>query len=184
MKHLGKVLWMIPLAVHVGYFLATFEHYPSYIGAGVGELGTEFYLFVTEWFAIIGLANVALLGVHIKLPTMKDRWLSVPGKDFWISTEARKEELIDKLRGFCEAALLLLNVFFLAIYQSVYQSNAPSPVVKLGDPILVGGFVVVPIVLLLAAFAATLRSLASKARHFHDEAAVDEEAVDEAPPTR
>lgn len=164
MKHLGRVLWIVPLAVHVGYLLATREQLPSELGADPGQRGTGVSLFVAEWLVVLGAANLAFVLLHARLPRMSDRMLSVPGKSYWLSTPKRRSIAVEKLRGIVETALLLLDVFFLAVYQLIYQTNVAEPVVSLPQTALIVLFMVLPLVGIALAMLLALRALAAGAR--------------------
>lgn len=164
MKNLGSVLWIFPAAVQIGYFLATYDELPPEIGAGPSGGGTEMNIFVVEWFAIIGLANAAFALLHVRLPHLGDRMLAVPGKEYWLATPERRALLVDRIRGICEASLLLLNVFFLAVYQRIYETNVATPVLKVPPLVLVPFFMALPVVAIVVVVVAALRSLAAEAR--------------------
>ena len=163
MRHLGKVLWLVPLSVHIGYISATYWHLPTYFGAdSVGA--TDRTALMIEWFAIIGMANLVFSLLHVRLPRFGDRMLAVPGKAYWLSTEERRIELVERLKGVCESALFNLNIFFLAVYQSIYQSNVVRPAVFIPQSVLVFFFMVVPLFVLTVVVLAASRTLASKAK--------------------
>jgi hypothetical protein len=155
------VLWLAPVLVHLAYLLATSRELPEAFGARPwdADAGTSTRLFLIEWLAIVGLADAALLAVHVRLPRFSDRLLSVPRKEHWLGSPARRAELVERLRGFVETALLLLNVFFLAVYQRVYQANAPRPAVSVSADVLVVGFMAVPLLLIAIAFARLIVAL-------------------------
>ncbi len=163
MHRLGSALWILPFAAHVGYILATFDHLPGQLG-GDEEAGTATWAFIVEWFAVLGAANLAFAVLHLRLPRLGDRMLAVPGRNWWLADGERRTGLVDRLRGVCEVALLMLNVFFLAVYQSIYQTNAALPILSLPPWVLIGGFMIVPLFVIAAYFAWTLRSLARAAR--------------------
>jgi len=163
-RNLGSVLWIVPVAAQVGYILATYDELPPAVGAGPGTEGTALVLFIVEWFAIVGLGNVAFALIHVRLPALRDSALRVPGRDFWLSTPERRGELVDRLRGICEIILLLLNVFFLAVYQDIYQTNVPDPVISFSPRVLVPVFMVLPLVSIVVAFLVVMRGLAADAR--------------------
>jgi hypothetical protein len=163
-RNLGSVVWLVPVAAQVGYILATYDELPAAIGAGPESGGTAFELFIVEWFAIVGLANLAFSVIHVRLPKLSDRSFRVPGRDFWLATAERKEILIDRLRGICEIVLLLINVFFLAVYQNIYQTNVPDPVMSISPAVLVTAFMVLPLTAIVVAFAVVMRGLAADAR--------------------
>ncbi|MCK9460929.1 MAG: hypothetical protein M0R80_14925 [Proteobacteria bacterium] len=166
MTHLSRVAWLVPLIAHLAYVLATSPALPEAFGAKPwsADAGVSSRAFLVEWLAIVGLANVALLFVHVRLPRFGDRTLAVPRKDYWLGSPARRAELVERLRGFLETALLLLNVFFLAIYQNVYQSNAARPAVSVPSTPLVVGFMGVPLLLVALAFAKLVLDLRRAAR--------------------
>ena len=176
MKHLSRALWLVPLIAHVAYLLATSRALPEAFGAKPwsSDDGASSRLFLVEWLSVVGLANAALLAVHVRLPRLGDRLLAVPRKDYWLGSEAHRAELVERLRGFVETALLLLNVFFLAVYQSIYQSNAARPSVFVPRDVLVVGFMAVPLLLVALAFARLVLGLRSTARN----AAPPREGVD------
>lgn len=161
-RALGSVSWVVPAAIHVGYILATFAQLPEHLGRG--EDGTPAWVFIIEWFAIIGVANLAFALLHIRLPRLSDRMLAVPGKEYWLSTTELRAELVCRLRGICEVVLLMLNVFFLAVYQTIYQANTASPIIRLPDFVLIGAFMVFPLMAVVAHFLFTMHSLIDIAR--------------------
>jgi hypothetical protein len=164
LKHLSRVLWLAPFAIHLAYLLATWRELPEAFGARPwsADTGTSTRLFLVEWLAVVCLANTALLAVHLRLPRFGDRLLSVPRKEFWLGSPEHRAELVERLRGFLETALLLLNVFFLAVYQSIYQSNAARPRVSVPPDVLTVGFMAVPLLLVLAAFVKLVLGLRSR----------------------
>lgn len=166
MKHLSRVIWLAPLIVHLAYLLATSRELPEAFGARPwsADAGTSTRIFLVEWLAIVGLANAALLAVHIRLPRFGDGLLSVPRKDYWLGSEARRAELVERLRGFVETALVLLNIFFLAVYQRIYQANVARPALSVPADPLVVGFMAVPVLLVALAFARLLYDLVAIAR--------------------
>jgi len=163
LRSLGAVLWIVPFAAQVGYVLATFDQLPVRLG-GDGEAGTATTTFIVEWFAIVGAANLAFTALHLRLPRLGDRMLAVPGRDWWLAEPGRRVELIDRLRAVCEVALLMLNVFFLAVYQSIYQTNATLPILALPTLVLIAGFMLAPLLAVVVHFAWTLHALAAAAR--------------------
>jgi hypothetical protein len=166
LKHLSRVIWLVPVMVHLAYLLATSRAFPEAFGAKPwsSDPGTSTRIFLVEWLSIVGLANAALLAVHIRLPRFGNRLLSVPRKDHWLGSDTRRAELVERLRGLIETALVLLNVFFLAVYQSVYQANAAKPAVSIPADVLVVGFMAVPILLIGIAFVRLVIGLRSSAR--------------------
>jgi hypothetical protein len=157
----SRTLWVAPFLVHLAYVLATLRGLPDAIGARpwAQDPGTSAGTLLVEWLTIVGLANLALLAVHLRLPRASDRLLSVPGKAVWLSSEERRAELVERLRGFLETALVLLNVFFLAVYQGIYQSAVPHPVLTVPFAALAFGFMGVPLALIAAAFVKLVVSL-------------------------
>ncbi|MCP4602065.1 MAG: hypothetical protein GY847_16375 [Proteobacteria bacterium] len=164
MRYIGSTLWLVPLAVHVGYILATHTHLPPEIGVEPETPGTSVIHFLVGWIAIIGAANLAFAFLHIRLPSFSNRMLGAPGQAYWLSTTERKEELIDRLRSICEAVLFGLNVFFLAVYQSVYQTNAMAPFVNISMAVLVFCFMLLPLLVVIIAMLITIRGLAFDAK--------------------
>ncbi len=164
MRHVSAIVWVIPFAVHVGYILATSAHLPSTVGVTADDPGTSARLFLSMWFAIICAANIAFVIVRNRLPHFSDGMLTVPGQKYWLSTPENKYELIDRLRGICEANLLGLNVFFLAIYQSIYQANVTRPFLTMSTLVLVFFFMALPLLVAVISMLITLRGLAADAR--------------------
>jgi hypothetical protein len=162
---LSRVLWLVPFAVHLAYLLATSRELPAAFGARpwAADAGVSMRLFLVEWLTIVAVANAALAAVHIRLPRFGDRLLSVPQKELWLSSPALRGQLVERLRGFLETALLLLNVFFLAVYQRIYQSNVAAPTASLPEELLVVGFMVVPLFLIVLAFVRLVVGLRAQA---------------------
>lgn len=164
MSSISRFLWLIPFAAQVAYIFATHEEMPRLMGATANDPGTRAYMFIAEWFAVVGMANIIFVFVDLRLPSFSDRMLSVPGKSYWLSTPATRAALVEKLRGICEAALLLLNIFFLAVYQFIYQTNVARPVFQIPGNILLFGFVALPIAVIVGYILWTLWALSSTAR--------------------
>lgn len=161
MRQLSRILWLAPFAAHVAYLLATSGAMPEAFGARPWEddPGIPSRLLVAGWLGAVGLANVALLAVHLRLPRLSDRLLAVPGKERWLAGPKSRAALVEHLRGFLESALVLLNVFFLAVYQGIYQAAVQRPVLTVGFGILVAGFMAAPLALVALAFGKLLIDL-------------------------
>ncbi len=161
---MGRLLWIIPFATHIAYVLATYGHLPPTIGQTFEDPGVSLRLFFILWFALIGLANVLFLILYRRLPKLKDRMLQVPGQEHWLSTPETRAELIRRLRGVIDAAMLGLNLFFLSVYQLIYQSNTFRPVIAFPIPVLMGGFMVLSLLTVAVAMILTVRSLSVDAK--------------------
>ena len=164
MSTLSRFLWLAPFAAQIAYILATYDQMPRLMGASPGDPGTRLHFFIAEWFAVVGIANIIFVFVHLKLHTFSDRMLSVPGKAYWLATEERRRTLLDRLRGILEVSLFLLNVFFLAVYQSIYQTNVTRPLFQLSEPILLFGFMILPVAIILAYLVWSMLGFAKTAR--------------------
>ncbi len=167
MRLLGAV-WLMPLAIHLGYAIATYSHLPSVIGTGPGDPGTPLQTFAFGWAAITGAANFAFVFLYVRLPHFSPKDLRVPGQSYWLATPERKADLIERLRGICETALFSLNLFFAAVYQAVYQANAHAPFMTVPFPALITFFMALPILGLTAILGLTVAKLAKEARKSND----------------
>ena len=160
MRFLGRVLFIVPLAVHIGYFAATFDELARTVGRTGNEAGTPRGDFAIFWILTIGLANLAFTALHLRLPRMKESTLKVPGQEYWLSTPERRADLVSRLRGIFEAALLGLNIFFFAVYQSIYQANAHAPAVRFELPTLITFFMIAPLLMVVVAAVLITRGIA------------------------
>ena len=127
MRFLGRVLFIVPLSIHIGYLAATFPELATMVGHTAENAGVPKARFALFWCLTIALANIVFIALYWLMPKMRDSMLRVPGAAYWLSAGDRRTELITRLRGIIEAALLGLNVFFFAVYQSIYQANALAP---------------------------------------------------------
>lgn len=164
MRFLGRVLFIIPLSVHVGYWAATVSGLPAAIGRTAADMGTPKDRFVLLWGLTIAAANLTFIALYLALPRMGDPMLKVPGAAHWLSNAKRRSELIERLRGIFEAALLGLNIFFLAVYQMIYQANALLPVTTFPPATLITFFMVAPLLLVLVVGVLVTRGLALDAK--------------------
>ena len=146
MRFLTRVLWLVPFGVHAGYALATCGHMPAELRGARGA-GTSVALFFLLWAATIILSNLTFLALCLRLPRMRGKMLSVPRRSYWLSGPEQRAELIQRLRGIVGVAMFGLNVFFLAVYQSIYQANARPPMVFVPMEVLVFFFMVAPLVI-------------------------------------
>ncbi len=160
---LSAWLWVLPLVIHVAYLLATVPHLPNHIGDAQSFAGNV-PSFLLQWAGTILFANAALVIVKFRLPSLSDRQLAVPGRDYWLQTPERRTELLSRLRGLIETCLCLFNVFLLAIYQRVYQTNAVDPVLRMPDQLLMAGFVALPLMVMGVTIAMSMISLKKDAR--------------------
>lgn len=164
MTMLSRTIWLIPFFTHIAYVAATYPGLAGYVGT-YGESSST--LLVIEWFALLGAMNLSFGLLHIRLPKLSDKMLSVPGKDYWLATPTLRSDLVERLRGLCEAALTLLNIFFLGVYQYIYQSWAERPVLEFPPLYLVAGFIAGPILLLVSWTIIATRRMAKQAHSPH-----------------
>ncbi len=164
MTMISRTIWLVPFFAHIAYVAATYPDLSVHFDA---RGASSPVLLLIEWFALLGAMNLAFGVLHIRLPKLSDKMLSVPGRDYWLATLSRKKDLVDRLRGVCEAALMLLNVFFLGVYQYIYQHGADRPVLELPDAYLTAGFIASPILLLAAWTFIATRQIAKKAHSPH-----------------
>jgi hypothetical protein len=167
MRFLGAI-WLAPLAIHLGYAMATYTHLPPVIGTGPGDPGTTLDTFYLGWFAITGIANGAFVYLYLRLPRFSANLLRVPGHNYWLATPERKNDLVERLRGICETALFSLNVFFAAVFQAIYQSNAASPYLIVPLYSLVIFFMALPILVLAVTMVITVAQITTTARNSAD----------------
>jgi len=139
-----RYLFLVPLAVHLGWLAATWQALPSQMGGAICSpaLRVDFLL---EWLALTLLANAAFLGLYAWLPKGPARLLSVPNRERWLQTPAGKAQLVAQLRGLIEVSLFCLNLLFLAMYQFIYQGNMPRPHIAFPLPVLYLLFMVAPL---------------------------------------
>jgi len=159
MPSLSRFVWLLPLAIHIGYLFSTFSYMPMFIGRTYDNFGIPVSSFYIAWLSIIFLANFVFVFLHFRLPFFKNKMFAIPKRDFWLETQKNKEELIRRLRGIIEVSLFGLNIFFLAIYQSIYQANVLDAVVIFPKLILLLGFMVVPILIIFGVMIIVLKNL-------------------------
>ena len=161
MAYLGQLIWLVPLALHAGYFLATVFHFSPLLRVAEQSHEIARWQFAVGWCAVIGAANLAFLVLIYWLPRMRDSMLQVPGRDYWLSTSELRIELVSRLRGVCSSALFGLNIFFLAVYQMIYQSHVSRPFLVMSQVYLIIFFMIIPLFVSLFSMVLTLRSLAA-----------------------
>ncbi|MCU0661429.1 MAG: hypothetical protein MUC50_03780 [Myxococcota bacterium] len=149
MKYLPKILWLVPLAAHLGFLAATAAPFSESMGATRDETGVDSTAFFMAWIGITAAANLSLLVLHLFLPRLPGRFLLVPGHRYWLGSDETRAELLARIRFTIEASLLGLNVFLAAVYQLMYESSVRKPVLYFSPPTLIAAFMVLPI---LAAF--------------------------------
>jgi hypothetical protein len=116
------------------------------------------------WLTFVALANGAFIFLLVRLPHFGNRMLKVPGQSYWLATGERKDELVSQLRGICEIALFGINIFFVAVYQAIYQSNTLHPYLVVPFSVLVFFFMGMPLFSTVIYMVMAIRSLAVKAR--------------------
>lgn len=159
MRFLSRFLGLLPLALHVTYLALTFAGLPPRVGVGPASPGTPRGAFLLEWLVIVVAANLAFVALSFLLPRLDDRRFRVPAKEHWLAAPERRAELVDRIRGLIDSVLLGQNVFFLAVYQAVYQSNAVKPALHLSLGLLASFFMALPLAVVAAMVWITLRSL-------------------------
>ena len=155
---ISQTLWILPLVIHIAYLTATLPYLPDTIGS-VNSFTANHSSFVFQWMGTIIFANVSLFFLDIRLHTFSDKILSVPSKDYWLKDSAHKKMLITKLKELIETILFLINIFFLAIYQLIYQSNVTTTVFKLPGVILFYAFIILPLTTIIITLASTVIKL-------------------------
>lgn len=143
-----RYLWLFPLIVHGAYFAANYSFLPQRIGEPP-ETVISRTVFALEWIAIVSLSNVVLWGIWYRMPRFSNKVLSVPNREYWLKTDENRTALIERLQNLLESILVLVNVFFLGIFQWIYQSNVSSPVMHLPRIVLIGGFLTLPLLMIL-----------------------------------
>lgn len=164
MRHVSKLLWIVPLAAHLAYLCATADQLPPAMGEALGEPGISTPLFLLEWLAITALANLAFLALHLRLPQLSDRMLQVPGHRYWLSSTETRGELVARIRFTIEATLLSLNVFLVAVYQLIYESSVPQPIVVFAPVKLIVLFMALPLLTALVLTGSTMLGLWREAK--------------------
>jgi hypothetical protein len=164
MRFINRLLPFIPLSVQLALVAATLEHLPPRLGQTADVTGTDTWICLAAWVAVVATCNGAFVFLHIRMPKFKDTMLSAPGHVYWLATPERRADFVQKLRSIAETALFGLNLFFLAVYQSVYQANALRPVVQFPMTVLFVGFMVAPLLLVVVHISLTIHRLAAEAR--------------------
>lgn len=141
-----RYLWLFPFTIHFAYALATFRYFPDFVGHNSDAMSGR-TLFIVEWALIVLLSNGALIYMVHRLPKFNNRILAVPNKDYWLKSEETKQLLIQKLQGMLESILVMSNIFFLGIYQFLYQTNVQIVALKLPSVVIFSAFIAVPMVL-------------------------------------
>ena len=162
MSFINRTIWLLPLALHIGYAVAASAHFPQAVGRTAESAGMLLARFYLLWFLGIGVANLAFVILKKRLPTLNDKMLSVPAKEVWLATEENRTMLIGRLGGLVETALFGLNIFFLAVFQAIYQANVIRPLVALPLPVLLVGFMLVPLLLVAVHFVYVVVGLSRK----------------------
>ena len=158
MGFLYRLIAFIPLSVHAAFAAAVAEHLPARLGMTVDAPGIDTNECLIGWALLVGLCNLSFVLLYLKMPTFKDKSLSLPGLPRSLGPEMR-EELVRRLRGVAETALLGMNVFFLAVFQAVYQANAAHPLIRFPVPVLLVGFMLVPLLLIAGHVGLTIHSV-------------------------
>lgn len=157
-RFLARYLWVVPLVTHLAYALATIPTLPVSIGP-VRSFAGNVPAFIVQWVGTLLFANGALLFTTIWMPRFNDKLLSVPNKAYWFADAERRSELVERLRGIVDTSLFLFNVFFLGIYQWIYQTNVLEPVLRIPRNVLWVGFIAIPIATMFISLAFSLYGL-------------------------
>ena len=147
-SQLHQIIAFIPLSIHGAYAAATASHLPANLGRTVNTTGTPTDISLLFWILSVGACNLAFVLLYLRMPRFKDTALTLPGLPKKPLTPERRAELVQRLRGVARTAILGLNLFFLAVYQAVYQANVGRPIVRFPVTVLFVGFMVVPLLLI------------------------------------
>ena len=153
-----RFLWILPFTVHAAYFTATVRFFPEKVGPSQGAAVSR-AVFSTEWLVIVIISNVLLLVFWRLMPRLNDRMLGVPNREYWLKNSENRTELIQTLQNLLETILVLINIFFLGIYQWVYQSNVLTPVIRLPLMLLIAGFITFPLALIAVYMTGLIKNL-------------------------
>jgi hypothetical protein len=135
------------------------------MGANPAQDAMDRAQFAAQWLGIVTTANLCLVLLHLFLPKLPQRLLQVPGHQHWLACDATRKELLSRIRFALEASLLGLNVFLLAVYQLIYESAVPRPLLYFSPEVLVWLFMVLPVTMALAAAGLTIQGLARDAKN-------------------
>ncbi len=162
MSFISRTIWLFPFALHVGYAAAVFDQFPEIVGRSAKSDGTLAVRFYLLWFLVAAAANLAFCLLKGKLPKLNDKMLSVPASKVWLATPENREILFERLGAIVETALFGLNIFFLAVFQAIYQANVIRPVVALPLPVLLVGFMLAPLLMVGIHFTFVVHGLARR----------------------
>lgn len=146
---LNRLAAFLPLAVHIAFAAATARDLPARLGRTVDDPGMNTQICLAAWIVLVGACNIAFTFLDLRMPKFKDAALRLTGRSRQSLTQEARTELISRLQAVAETALLCLNIFFLAVYQAVYQANTPYPILQFPMTVLFVGFMLVPLLLLV-----------------------------------
>lgn len=144
--------------MHAGYFAATCRYIPNRVGPDPGAAVSRL-VFSFEWLAIVLFSNLLLFVFWKRMPHLSDKTLSVPNREYWLTNPEHRNDLIARLQNLIETILVLINIFFLGIYQWVYQSNVLTPVIRLPIMLLIAGFITFPLTLIAVYMVSLMKAL-------------------------
>jgi len=163
MNALSRFLFIVPLAVHLGWFAATAPRLPALLGTAPGAPGSSATVFLAGWLALLFLSTAAFLGLRQALPRLSDRWLAVPRRERWLASDEGRAEVRARLAGMVDVALLFTQIVFVGVYQIIYQTNVARPLVSVSEDVLLSFFVLAPLVLVTVFLLLLLRGFARDA---------------------
>jgi hypothetical protein len=174
---LNRLAAFVPLAVHIALAAATVRDLPTHLGRTVDRPGMDTKLCLAAWVVLTLACNTAFTFLDLRMPKFKDAALRLTGRSRRPLTREARNDLVSRLQAVAETALLCLNIFFLAVYQAVYQANTPYPILQFPMIVLFVGFMLVPLLLLVFYIALTVHRTAERspespseqARGQHDE---------------
>ena len=163
---LYRLIAFIPLLVHAAFAAAVAEHLPGRLGMTVDAPGMDTTECLVGWALLVGLCNLSFILLYLKMPSFKDKTLALPGLPRNGLGPEIREELVRRLRGVAETALLGMNVFFLAVFQAVYQANVAHPLIRFPAPVLLVGFMLVPLLLVAGHVGLTIHAVRGRSPDF------------------
>jgi Ca2+/H+ antiporter len=165
MRFFNRALAFVPLSIHIAYAAATLAHLPPDLGRTAATQGTKTAVCLILWFFVVGLCNAAFIFLHMRMPKFRNSFLTLTKRaDSPEMSEERRAETVRRFQSIAETALLSMNVFFLAVYQAVYQANVLLPVMQFPMPVLFVGFMVAPLLLTAVHIAFVSWSLKEKSK--------------------
>lgn len=128
MRSIAKYAWLISILILIWQGWSSYGYLPDKVAShfdisGKPDRWSSKNSFFITWYSMLLILNGVLMIIPLLVSKIPVRFVNIPNREYWFSTDERRKECIQKLKVLMFISLLLMNITFAFINYSIIQSN-------------------------------------------------------------